>query len=507
MSCPLPTFLHTGLVLNVRWVQAGRMVFETPSESSSMRWASHEFATLNCGDVRRHRRFVRVASDFIQHPGASIPDASAGWAGSKACYRLFDHKDIRCEAVLAAHRDAVLGRLVAEQTESALLVVQDTTSLNFGPRSCVEGFGPIGNGSVSNAPGLYVHGQLVVGGDGRVHGLAGAAIYARTEQRKGQSAGTRNRQPIEEKESMRWLKGWQEAQRLWKDLGGKRQVLSVADREGDIYELLAACLTERKLDGASAGLLIRSQHDRELESGGGRMWQDDEALTLRATLEVDLPRGKQGLKARKATLSVRAGRVRLAVPAHKRKYLGLEESLELWALEVKEINPPEGVEAVCWRLVTTEPIDGVEDARRLTAWYALRWRIELLHRVLKSGCKVENRQIHDVEKLKAFIALDLVIASHLLSLAWQARVSPESSSEPWLERPEWEALCVHAAKGGPPPSIAPTIGKAVIMIARLGGFLARKGDGDPGAEVLWRGLSKLRMLTQAWLIFRSGNCG
>jgi hypothetical protein len=247
------------------------MVFEIRSESSSATWASNEFATLNCGDVRRHRRFVRVASDFIQHPGASIPEASTDRAGSKACYRLFDHGKIRCGAILAAHRDAMLGRLAAEPGEDALLVIQDTTSLNFGPRSCVDGFGPIGNVSVSRVPGLFVHGQLVVGGDGRVHGLAGAAIYPRTEQRKGQAAGTRNRQPIEEKESMRWLKGWQEAQRLWKELGGKRRVLSVADREGDIYELLAACLEERKLHGASAGLLICSQHDRELENGGGRM--------------------------------------------------------------------------------------------------------------------------------------------------------------------------------------------------------------------------------------------
>lgn len=347
----------------------------------------------------------------------------------------------------------------------------------------------------------------MVGGDGRVHGLADAAIYARKEQRQGQPAGTRNRQPIGEKESLRWVKGWHAAQRLWKQLGGTRPVLSVADREADIYELLAACLTERAAHGASAGLLIRSQHDRELEDGAGRMWQGDETLPVRAGLEVELPRGKQGLKARKAILSVRAGRVRLAVPAHKRKYLGLEESLELWALEVRETSPPEGVEPVCWRLLTTEPVTGKEDARKLVAWYALRWRIELLHRVLKSGCKAESRQVHDVEKLKAFIALDLVVASHLLALAWQARVSPEAGSDEWLARPEWEALCVHAAGGGAPPPEAPTVGRAVMMIARLGGFLARKGDGDPGAEVIWRGMTRLRMLTEAWLAFRPETCG
>ena len=164
------------------------MDFEIPSEPLSRTWASREFATLNCGDVRRQRRFVRVASDFIQHPGASIPEASGDWAGTKACYRLFDHEQIRCEAVLAAHRDAMLGRLRDQGGDDMLLVVQDTTSLNFSTRGCVEGFGPIGNVSVSQAPGLFVHGQLVVGGDGRVHGLADAAIYARKEQRRGQPA-------------------------------------------------------------------------------------------------------------------------------------------------------------------------------------------------------------------------------------------------------------------------------------------------------------------------------
>lgn len=481
------------------------MHFQIPSEPLTRAWAAGEFATLDCGDVRRLRRFVRVASDFIQHPGASIPEVSKDWAGTKACYRLFDRDEINADSILAAHRDAMLGRLRDDGGNDTLLVVQDTTSLNFSGREDIEGFGPIGNVSEKKAPGLFVHGQLVVAGDGRIHGLAGAEIYARVTRRKGQAAGTRNRQPIEEKESMRWIRGWREAQRLWTRLGGRRQVLSVADREADIYELLAECLSERAANGDSAGLLVRSQHDRELEEDG-RLWRDAD-LPVKARLDVELPRGKQGLKARKAVLIVRAGCVRLAVPAHKQKYFGLKKSLELWALEVREESPAEGVEGICWRLITTEPVGGREDAIRLAGWYALRWRIELLHRVLKSGCKVEDRQVRDVEKLKAFIALDLVVATRLLALTWQGRVSPASDSGEWLSRPEWEALCVHAAKGGDPPSTAPELGKAVMMIARLGGFLARKGDGDPGPEVLWRGMVKLRMLTEAWLVFRAERCG
>lgn len=487
------------------------MDLDIPSDELSLDWAKNEFATLKCKDVRIRKRFQRVASDFIQHPGASIPNSCKDWAGTKACYRLFDSDDIKVDAILSAHRDAVIQRFEVAD-ENVMLVIQDTTSLNFRSLQCVEGFGPIGsvsgkgNRSDLKTPGLFIHGQLVVGGGGVVHGLAGASIYARKEK-KNEPAGKRNRVAIGEKESKRWVEGWREAQRIWEELGGTRTVLSVADREADIYELFAACQQQRREHGGGAGLLIRSQHDRVLESGAGRMWENEQALPIRATLTVELPRGKRGIKERQANLAVRAGRVRLAVPAHKKKYLGLEDSLEFWALEIKEIDPPPGVEGICWRLVTTEPITGEEDARRLTGWYSLRWQIELLHRVLKSGCRVERRQVRDIDKLKAFIALDLVIAGQLLAMTRQARVTPEASSEQWLEEAEWEALAVHAAGGGEPPEKAPTIREAVGMIAKLGGFLGRKGDGEPGVEVLWRGMAKLQMLAQAWLVFRPQKCG
>lgn len=467
-------------------------------------WAGQEFAALNCTDVRRKRRFLRVASDFVQNPASTVPDACGGWAGTKACYRLFDHEEIRDHTILEAHRAALLSRL--RGAALPLLFIQDTTTLNYDSRSSLDELGSIGTVGSSKIPGLFVHGQMVVDSAGAVHGLAGAAIYSRKEQGKA-PAGHRNRQPLAQKESRRWVDGWHDAQRLWEDLGGTRPVIMVADREADIYELLATCQQVRAARGGGAGLLIRSQHDRRLEDGGGPLWQAPAALPLQGSLEVELPRGKQGLKARTAVLRVRAGRVCLAVPVDKKRYLGMEESLELWALEVIEHQPPAGVEGVCWRLLTTEPIHTGEDARRLAGWYALRWRIEIFHRVLKTGCRVESRQVRTVDKLKAFIALDLVVAVRLLSLVWQARTDPGCSSAGWLEREEWEALSIHSAGGGSAPHQAPTSGEAVRMIAKLGGFLGRRGDGDPGPEVLWRGLSKLRILTEAWILFKTSRCG
>lgn len=474
---------------------------------SGQSWAEREFASLDCKDERRKRRFVRVAGNFADQPGASIPKACGDWSGTKACYRLFEHEVIEPGAILESHRVAMLNRLKESTSGTPLLVVQDTTSLNYATHDATEGLGPTCQHGKKGTPGLFIHGQLVVGVDGAIHGLAGASIYARKPRAREEAPSKRNREAVSEKESQRWVEGWKQAQRLWEDLGGQRTVLSVADREGDIYELFALCLQTRTEHGGGAGVLIRSRHDRLLEESGGRLWQEADALPFTAEWEVELPRGKQGLAMRTARLAVRAGLVRLTVPCHKRRYLGLKESLELWALEINEINAPAGCPPVQWRLLTTEPVKEAADAQRLTAWYALRWRIELLHRVLKTGCRVERRQVRCAEKLKAFLALDLVVATYLLGLTWQARVAADASVEGWLEREEWEALMVHAAGGGEPPETPPALGEAVRLIAKLGGFLARKGDGNPGPEVLWRGLSTLRVLTEAWRMLRPKRCG
>ncbi len=483
------------------------MDLEIPTASASCYWSSTEFASLVCKDIRRKRRFERVAADFLNQPGVSIPNACGDWAGTKACYRLFDHQEVTAERILEAHRDATLARLAADDEDGCLLVIQDTSALNFSTRSGMEGLGPTGSHGSQKTPGLFLHGHLVVGESGTVHGMPGGDLYAR-KGRDDDPAGKRNSQPLHEKESQRWLEGWNKAQRLWQDLGGNRKVLCVADREADIYELLAASQQQRAKTGDGAGLLIRSRHDRQLDrEEGGSLWQIPEDLTIVAELEVEIPRGKQGLRSRRAKLTVRAGQVLLAVPAHKRKYLGLKESVGLWFLEVIETDPPAGAAPVCWRLLTTEPVMSATDAKRLVACYALRWRIEMLFRILKSGCRAEQRQVQTVEKLKALIALDLVIACHLLAMTMQARSKPDDPADRWLAREEWEALCVQAAGGGPAPALCPSIKNAVLMIAKLGGFLARKSDGDPGSDVLWRGLAKLKIYAEAWKIFSQGICG
>lgn len=479
-------------------------------EAPSARWAENEFATLSVKDSRRVKRWHKMAADFHASPGASIPQASASWAATKGCYRLIESGKITAQDVLASHGDAT-ARRIESSDERVLLVAQDTTSLNFSTRPNTTGLGSIRH-KTKTVHGIFVHESLCVGAQsGNVFGLLGAEIWARdSSPMEAAPAGARNRKPIEEKESYRWLQSWRKADKLYHRFGGQRRVVSVADREGDIYDAFALCLQSKAANGGGADLLVRSQHNRkrsdgqETESGS---WEHVDRLPAAGSIQVAVPRSA-GKPARSATLELRYARLELKAPVKKARYFGLEEPLDLWLVVAKEVDAPAGVEAICWRLWTTVEIGSAEQAQQIVGWYAKRWMIEELHRVLKTGCKVEERQLESMEKLSLVLALDLIIASYLLGLTKAARVQPEQAASAWIGPEQWHALYCYTHKTNDLPTGAPSLKEVVNWIARLGGFLNRKGDGFPGTQVLWRGLRRLDDITEAYRIFRNpGTCG
>ena len=466
----------------------------------SHQWAETEFATLAIKDSRRVRRLKIMAADLHAHPGASVPEASGTWSYSKAFYRLVENGKIGADDVLVSHRDALVKRIEAEDCP-VVLVAQDTTTLNFGCRANTEGLGLVGNKS-DTSRGLFVHGSLCVGAkNGEVFGLLGADTWAR-EVVKKQAAGARNRQPIEEKESHRWLDGWRKANNLYHQLGGQRRVISVADREGDIYEAFALCLKTKAETGGCADLLIRAQHNRlckgNEEAEGS--WQQVEKTGVATRLKIKVPRSA-GKKERKTTLEIRYAQVDLAAPAHKTKYLGLDQPLKLFLVVAREIDPPEGVDPICWRLWTTVKIEGSRQAEEVIKWYARRWMIEEFHRILKTGCKVEERQFESLKKLQLVLSLDMIVACYLLGICKAAREHPDQALSVWLREDQWKALYCYLYKTTQPPQTPPNLKTVVNWIARLGGFLNRASDGDPGPQVLWRGLRRLRDVTEIYNIF------
>ena len=484
--------------------------------STGADWAEAEFGSIDLGDSRCRRRLVSSFACMLASPGQSISQCTGTIAAARAFYRLLDDERLTDTLIFDTHRAGVLRRAQASGVD-VFLAIQDTTTFNFDTHKSLKGLGSIGAHNVkSPTSGLLVHSTLLAAADrDQVYGLLGAKIYARDPgKREAQAAGTRNREPIETKESIRWLESYALARQAQKTLEAltmaqhpeapRPLVVSVGDREADIYELLVEAQAHRD---EGMGLLVRSQYNRSLvDEEEVLLWEQLSASPLQGTIELKLPRS-QGKKPRTVVLSVRFIAVEIAVPVHKRKYQKMDTPVSVHMIELRE----QGVEdAIIWRLLTTLPVEDLAQAARMARWYAGRWQIEEFHRIVKTGCRVEARQLRTLPRLRPALALDMVVACCLMGMSAAARDTPENLAADWLDPDEIGALTAYHGHERPalPADQALTIGRAVRLIGLLGGHLGRKGDGHPGAEVLWRGLTKLDAITEAWRRFYPVNtCG
>lgn len=346
-----------------------------------------------------------------------------------------------------------------------VLAVADTTSLQFGKARCVQGLGPVGN-SAKQSSGLLQHSLLAFTPEGLPLGVLDCQWWARDPARFG-GKRQRNRKPIHEKESSKWLRSYEALQTHAAQTPATRWVM-VADRESDLYELFAQALAAP----GGPGVLVRAQHDRGVERSTRR----------------------PGQAARTAQVSVRFCEVSLSAPRLK----GEQPPLKLWAVEVREAHPPRGCAPLHWRLLTTEPVRTLAAATRIIGWYGVRWGIEVFHKVLKSGCAVEAVQLENVERLKRYLAIKLVIAWQVMALTHLGRVQPTDSVKEILDAASWRVLRMATTTGASSGRGTPTVREAVQRLARLGGHLARRGDGPPGALCLARGLQRLHDITLGW---------
>jgi hypothetical protein len=456
-------------------------------------------ALADPGDTRRHDRLVELLGSLAARPGRSLPEQCAGPAPLKAAYRLLNCPALCPVELMHSARAATVEKLHKLSPARVILAIQDTTTLNFTTHEAMAGRGRLSNNS--KTMGFFAHSTLVMTEDTMVHGLLESEIYARdTAAQKARASGARNRQQAAEKESGRWLRGVQQAAALCEELPEAPAVVAITDREGDMYELFCEV---RVLQESQPRLhvLIRAQHDRELAGAEQRLWDHLAAAPAQQCWELHLPRAR-GVEGRQ-TRRVEAlwQRVRMAPPAHQRKYQGSEEPLVLTVIIVREPAPPPGAEPLEWVLHTTWPVADPADLRRVVEWYAQRWQIEVLHRIWKSGCKVEERRFQDARAAQAMIILDLLVAARLLELLTLSRQEPERSAETWLSAAEqavlrWRFAPASAAAGPPLPL---TISRALRWIAQLGGYRGSPSSPPPGAEMLWRGLANLNNMVAGWL--------
>ena len=454
-------------------------------------WVAREFADVELGDKRLERRAQRIMSQFSQQPTASIPQACGQWGDIKAAYRFFDNDAVKPEQLLQPHRQATIQRL---QAQEIVLAVQDTTSLNYSTHPDTEGLGPISN-NANKTIGLFVHSTLALTLSGQPLGLLDVQVRSRDPRRFGGSrdAHQRNRKAVAEKESQRWLESLRACQQA--ALGcPKTTLVNVTDREGDLYELFEQALqpAERRVH-----VLVRAQHNRQVQqSVEQKLWSHLAAQAAAATLLVKVPR-QPGQPGRSARLTIRFGPVTLNAPTLKEHKL----ALQLWAVQAQEEQPPPGQKALVWRLLTTLPVNHAAEAVEKVQWYCQRWQIEVFHKVLKSGCRIEHRQLETALRLRRILMLDLILAWRLLLLSKVSRQNPTACATEWLLEKEWKVLWVHMKKQ--PAKDPPTLHQAVRWIGQLGGFIGRKSDGEPGPIVLWRGLLRLHDLVHAYDLLKN----
>ncbi|MDR1146403.1 MAG: IS4 family transposase [Verrucomicrobiales bacterium] len=441
-------------------------------------WATGELAGLSSvEDPRRVARLTRLLGALRRQPGASLPECCRSWAEIKAAYRLIESERIDAAAVLDSHGLATLGRM---STAGTVLVIQDTTSLDYSGRAATEGLGPIDRKGQWRQ-GLWLHSQLCVdGAHGMVYGLLDAKLWARPTDRKRRVSTERNRLSLGAKESCRWLDGYAQCVELRRQL--KTQVISVADREGDIYEVF------RHYQPGSADLLVRAQHDRELLGQNGRVRAWLSAQAVNGYRSVTLPD-----RSRNVTLALRWQRVTIAAPVDQRRYHGVTEPVELTVLWAREEHQPAGLD---WMLWSTLEVKNAAEANTLLSYYEQRWQIEVLHRILKSYCRAEQRQLRTAKRLGLLLVLDLLVAVYVLGLTHAARITPNAPADDWLTPGEQQALCVWHT--GPPLTKPLTLSVAVAKLGQLGGHLGRKHDGPPGPKALYRGLAKLLTISDTW---------
>ena len=472
------------LARNWRAVLGGQEPAARVCPQAEHNWAQVEFGRCELGDVRLTRRLVQLAQDFYARPTGSIPQACGGnRAKTKAAYRLLDHDRTEMQTLLEPHYQATESRMAAHKV---VLAIQDTTSLNYSAHPATSGLGPVGNSI--EARGLHLHSTLTMTPDGTPLGFIDAQCWARevTEFGKSRTCGERE---IVDKESAKWFDSLQITADVQSRLP-KTTVVNIGDREADIFELFAFA-------GRLAqppGLLVRAAQNRRVQSEQHTLWPTLQAQATAGTQIVQVPR--QGSRAaREAALSVRFAKVELCAPARR-----AGKNTAVWAVLAHEQDAPAGVTPLEWMLLTTLPVDSFEQAIEKLHWYTRRWTIEVLHRILKSGCRIEERQLESAERLEACLAIDLVVAWRIHHLTKLGRETPDVPCTVYFEDDQWKALLALTTGDPIPPKEAPTLREAMRAVAGLGGFLGRKGDGEPGTQSLWLGLQKLDTATAMWRV-------
>lgn len=426
-----------------------------------MGWAHQELEGIDLGDRRLNKRAVELVETLAAKPTASIPGACGGWAETLAAYRFLANEEVTWEGILAPHWECSRARMAGHKV---VLCLQDTTEVDFNGQQ-INGLGPL---SYEAQRGMYVHPTYAVSVDREPLGILDAWMWAREpKDANGERPGV--------KESTRWIEGYERVAELAAALPETRLVY-VADRESDMIELMARASAL----GNPADWLLRARHDRTLPDGE-KLWHTVTSGESLGGLRFTLP-SRHGQKARVVSQALWARVVDLPHGKH--------QTIRATCIVAKETHPPTGSKPVEWRLLTNRTVDTLEAVAELIDWYRARWEIEMFFHVLKNGCKIEALQLGTIAGLERVLALYMIVSWRIARLMRFGRTCPDLPADLFLDQDEWHAAyLLHKKK---PPAEVPSLNTVLRLIAMLGGFLARKGDGEPGLKTIWLGWQRIK---------------
>lgn len=429
-----------------------------------------EFRGIDLGDKRLDRRCLELVKDLGKHPDQSIPKSCGDWGATKAAYRFFENAHVTREALLGPHIEQTVNR---SRQRAEVLAIQDTTYLNYTAHPDTEDLGPIG--TLQGLQGMVVHTTMAVEAQrGEILGILHQEAWARKgRHRKDETAVERRNR---ERESECWQRGVKAVEAL-----GLDQAIQIMDREGDIYEVL----------GVAKRFVIRACRNRLLSKKEGYLFDAIRRADPLGKMTVVVP-ARGGRASREALLTVRRRQLTICPPLA----LGRQgREIEVNVMEAYEQHAPQGTAPLHWILLTSEPVETLEQCVGVVQLYKYRWKIEEFHKSLKTGCQIEQRQLKTRQRLEAVLGLYSVVGMMLLRVRDAARQTGIKASE-YFNEVQLKLLRHRYKKLGKKPLVR----DAFRAVAQLGGFLARKSDGEPGWKTLWLGMYDLLAMEHGYYI-------
>lgn len=437
-------------------------------------WIQTEIEKQTMGDVRLNKRLATLIDTLSVEPSKSIPCANDTWAETFAAYRFFDNEKVTFDSIMTGHKAATLDRI---QKEPVVLIPQDTTFLNFATDSKSKEMGTL---RTKDSNQQLLHTSIAISPSRVNLGIVEGSMWQRPEKK---TKNSRNTLPIEKKESMRWLDHYRSAC----DIQAKAPdttIISIADREGDIHEWFQYAETVH--EDSRASYIIRAKANRTIELDDDEtmpLWDYMNSLKKLGKYSVNVPK-RNGEPGREATVDVFASEVRLLGKGKLRR------PLSFYVVFAKERQPPAGKKGIEWMLLTDLTVDNFEQAKIIIEWYRCRWEIETYFRVIKGSCEIENSRLRNEPRKLNCIAIYMIISWRLHSITMLARREPDRPCTDAFSEREWTIIWRMRRKTTPPKEI-PCLREITRMLAGMGGFLGRKGDGEPGVKTIWEGYDKL----------------